>query len=123
MRVFLYHFTKFVCDKMTELKKYIYLHLAIIFVAVLLVFVSSKEKYLSPTPWQKIDYEYSHSQYVFGDKDTVQASDETVYAYASQDYLHGNDPTQINFEHPPLGKYLFSLSEVIFHNIYIINLL
>lgn len=42
--------------------------------------------------------------------------DDAVYAYAGWEYIHGHDPTTLNAELPPFGKYLIGLSELIFYN-------
>lgn len=42
--------------------------------------------------------------------------DDGLYAYAGWEYVHGADPTLINAEMPPLGKYLIGLSILIFRN-------
>jgi hypothetical protein len=43
-------------------------------------------------------------------------SDDKLYAVAGWSYVHGASPDAINFEHPPLGKYLIGLSEIFFMN-------
>ena len=65
---------------------------------------------------------YSRSQYVVG-SGSEGIGDDGLYAYAGYYYFfdHGNI-TQINFEHPPLGKYLIGFSIFIFHNENVINL-
>lgn len=42
--------------------------------------------------------------------------DDLVYTYAGWEYIHGHDPTTLNAELPPFGKYLIGFSEVFFHN-------
>lgn len=42
--------------------------------------------------------------------------DDGLYAYAGWAYIKGADPTTINAEMPPLGKYLIGLSIIIFQN-------
>ena len=42
--------------------------------------------------------------------------DIDLYAYAGWEYIHGVSPDEINFEHPPLAKYLIGLSEAVFGN-------
>ena len=43
-------------------------------------------------------------------------SDATLYTYVGYEYVNGKDPTLLNPEHPPLGKYLIGLSIRIFNN-------
>lgn len=35
--------------------------------------------------------------------------DKDIYTYAGLAYLEGEDPIKVNFEHPPLGKYILAL--------------
>jgi len=59
---------------------------------------------------------YAHSQYILGDAYTRQISDADLYIYAGFSYANGEDPTTINFEHPPLAKYLLGISQLLFNN-------
>ncbi|MBS7626916.1 phospholipid carrier-dependent glycosyltransferase [Candidatus Bathyarchaeota archaeon] len=43
-------------------------------------------------------------------------SDDKLYALAGWFYVHGTSPDTINFEHPPLGKYIIGFSEVLSMN-------
>jgi len=43
-------------------------------------------------------------------------SDATLYSYVGYEYIRGVNPTLLNPEHPPLGKYLIGLSINLFHN-------
>ncbi len=43
-------------------------------------------------------------------------SDAQLYSYVGYEYAHGKDPTLLNPEHPPLGKYLIGLSIMKFRN-------
>jgi 4-amino-4-deoxy-L-arabinose transferase-like glycosyltransferase len=65
---------------------------------------------------------YSESQYVIGSS-SKGIGDDGLYAFAGQYYITGGDPTRVNFENPPLGKYLIGVSILLFNNenmIYII---
>lgn len=42
--------------------------------------------------------------------------DDGLYAYVGWEYIHGKDPTLLNAEIPPFGKYLIGISEIVFHN-------
>jgi len=42
--------------------------------------------------------------------------DNDLYAYAGGKYVRGASPDEINFEHPPLAKYLIGLSILVFNN-------
>jgi len=58
---------------------------------------------------------YGQSQYVRMDPISI-LPDETVYAYASWRYMHGENPAMFNADQPPLGKYFIGLSEIYFNN-------
>jgi len=50
-------------------------------------------------------------------------SDDKLYALASWRYITGTTPDVINFEHPPLAKYLIGLSELAFMNQALLSLI
>lgn len=67
---------------------------------------------------------YSQSQYILGPLSKGGIGDDGLYTYAGYYYLfQGGDVSNVNFEHPPLGKYLIGLSELLFHNENVINIL
>lgn len=80
-----------------------------------------KSNFFSETDVNSAGNAYANSQYVLGDGSTKKIDDATVYAYASYRYVLGEDPTHINFEHPPLGKYLIGFSWLLFGNMTVIN--
>lgn len=58
---------------------------------------------------------YLRSQWVVSDsKESI--GDDGLYAYVGWEYIHGRDPTTLNAELPPLGKYLIGATTVIFGN-------
>lgn len=61
---------------------------------------------------------YSTSQYILGEASPQKISDSELYVYASFAYVKGEDPTTINFEHPPLAKYFYGVFLEIFANPY-----
>jgi predicted membrane-bound dolichyl-phosphate-mannose-protein mannosyltransferase len=66
---------------------------------------------------------YSNSQYVKGPLSMGGIGDDGLYAFAEYYYLfQGGDVSSVNFEHPPLGKYLIGLSIFLFQNENLINL-
>lgn len=66
---------------------------------------------------------YSKSQYVLGPKSVGGIGDDGLYAFAGYFYLfQGGDVTDVNFEHPPIGKYLIGLSIFLFQNENVINI-
>ncbi len=50
------------------------------------------------------------------DKKQESIGDDGLYAYAGWEYIHGKDPTLLNAEMPPLGKYLIGYSILLFGN-------
>lgn len=67
---------------------------------------------------------YSKSQYVLGPKSKGGIGDDGLYAFAGYYYVfQRGDVSSVNFEHPPLGKYLIGLSIFLFQNENIINLI
>ncbi|MBU0618980.1 hypothetical protein KKD62_01965 [Patescibacteria group bacterium] len=76
------------------------------------------------TPWDA-DYwrqRYEQSQWIVSDSKQG-IGDDALYAHAGWQYLHGTDPTLINPEVPPLGKYLIGLSLLVFKNMAAFGLL
>lgn len=66
---------------------------------------------------------YSNSQYVVGSA-SEGIGDDGLYAFSGYYYLiQGGDPSQVNFEHPPLGKYLIGVSIIMFNNENAINII
>jgi predicted membrane-bound dolichyl-phosphate-mannose-protein mannosyltransferase len=81
-----------------------------------------KEDYLTkfdPEYWQE---RYLKSQWVVPNSQQS-IGDDGLYAHAGWKYIHGADPSLLNAEIPPFGKYLIGLSEVIFNNQNIFSLL
>lgn len=83
---------------------------------------SYRERYLvqyDPVYWEN---RYLRSQWVVpASKEGI--GDDGLYGYASWEYIHGRDPTTLNVEMPPVGKYLLGLTIVIFKNKNIFGLL
>lgn len=71
----------------------------------------------------KIKELYSQSQYATKPEDRQEIiEDWDLYALAGVEYVTKGDLSEINVEHPPLGKYLFGLSILIWGNPVIIQL-
>jgi predicted membrane-bound dolichyl-phosphate-mannose-protein mannosyltransferase len=64
---------------------------------------------------------YNNSQWVVVDS-KAPVGDDIVYVHAGAQYLQGRDPTTLNAELPPFGKYLIGISAFVFknHNIFAI---
>ena len=74
-----------------------------------------RDAYLTPYDaafWEDL---YKNSQWVIPNSKTP-IGDDGVYTYAGWEYIHGQDPSTLNAELPPLGKYLIGISEVVFLN-------
>jgi len=65
---------------------------------------------------------YNHSQWVVLQSPRVMGDGE-LYSFAAGNLLRGADPFSVNPETPPLGKYLYSLSIIIFNNLLIMSVL
>lgn len=95
-------------------KSTIILLLAIVF-SIFLRFWQFRSDFLTtwdPSYWQK---RYHQSQW-FDPESKTPIGDDGLYAYAGWAYWHGADPTTINPEVPPLGKYLIGLTWVVLGN-------
>jgi len=57
---------------------------------------------------------YQNSQYVKGQGSPFIMGDEQVYTFAAMEYLESGDPVVVNFEHPPLGKYIYGIGIKLF---------
>ncbi len=83
-------------------------------------------KYLYERPYnhRRMSFIYENSQYIHGPKAKLDISDEGLYAFAGYYYVFDKgDVTGVNFENPPLGKYLLGLSIGVFKNEYIISII
>lgn len=97
--------------------------LSIISLLVAVFALQSSSELFKPTDISEYGRKYSQSQYILGENSPEKVSDAELYIYAGFAYFKGEDPTTINFEHPPLGKYLFGLSYFISGNSTQINIL
>lgn len=107
------------------MKRIIWWFLFIILIGKLTVFVFDNKSFFlrSFDPAYFADL-YSKSQYVLGSKSQGGIGDDGLYAFAGYYYLFsGGDVSSVNFEHPPLGKYLIGLSIFLFQNENVINLI
>lgn len=105
------------------LEKY-YLVSVIILIGLLTLIetVRHRDAIFAVTDKPAIGQAYGESQYVLGDKSLKKIDDGTLYIYAAEAYFKGDDPTTINFEHPPLGKYIFGLSLFLFNRVLVLNI-
>ena len=109
--------------------------LTILLISLSVVFFTYKKNpnaFLQQTNFEYYANKYFKSQYVLGEISPNKTEDQTLgfekiddstlYIYAGFSYLNGQDPTTINFEHPPLTKYLLGWSLALFNNPVILNL-
>lgn len=83
----------------------------------------NRTQLFQPTDMAEIGRMYSQSQYILGDAAVEMIDDSLTYAFAGYTYIQGEDPTIINFAHPPLVKYVFGLSYILSGSSYVLNLL
>ncbi len=89
--------------------------LIIFFLQLLFRIYQYKDNYLTPFNSQYWKERYLKSQWVVpNSKESI--GDDGLYAYSGWEYIHGSDPSLLNAEVPPLGKYLIGFSEIIFYN-------
>lgn len=103
-------------------RKLLIVILIIFFLQLLFRVYQYKDNYLDkfdPDYWQD---RYLKSQWVVpNSKESI--GDDGLYTYAGWAYIHGQDPSLLNAEIPPFGKYLIGLTEIIFLNQNIFGLL
>lgn len=96
--------------------------LGIIILKLSLFLYSAKMFFLWPFDVKFLSEVYSKSQYVIGSA-SKGIGDDGLYAFAGYYYLfQKGDVTTVNFEHPPLGKYLIGISILLFKNENVINI-
>ncbi|MBU4099579.1 hypothetical protein KJ980_08100 [Patescibacteria group bacterium] len=95
--------------------KLLILLLLLFFLQLLFRVYQYRDNYLTKFDAQYWKQRYLHSQWVVpNSKESV--GDDGLYAYAGWEYIHGADPSLLNAETPPFGKYMIGLSEIIFGN-------
>lgn len=95
----------------------------VIVFATVVAIIKHQDQLLAVTDISSVGSAYSQSQYVLGDKAVQKIDDGTLYQYAAHAYLQGDDPTTINFEHPPLGKYIYGVSLWLTQRVHVGNVL
>lgn len=111
---------------MFHYQKYLKFHrllLALTVLYLLFFLFSHKNVFLKPFNYEYFGELYSESQYIKGQASKRTIGDDGLYAFAGYYYITGGDVSQVNFEHPPMGKYLIGVSEYIFGNENIINII
>src|SRR6266702_3141043 len=94
-----------------------------IFIGILIIFIAQlffrvyqyRNDYFSRYNSEYWKQRYLHSQWVVSNSKQP-IGDDGLYAFSGWEYVNGRDPTILNAEVPPLGKYLIGLSIIAFHN-------
>lgn len=110
--------------KMKRLVDYFLYAFLILSTLYIFFYLYSYEFYFfSPYNHSLTAFKYDNSQYVKGPLAKLSIGDDGLYAFAGYYYLQQKgDVTKINFENPPLGKYLTGLSIMIFGNERVISI-
>lgn len=109
-------------NKLASYFKNNFFPLFLIFIFTIITLLYNWSSFSTPDNPRYYSDRYSRSQYILGDSAPDKIPDYIVYIYAGQSYLKGEDPTTINFEHPPFGKYVLGFSGFLFGNSILINL-
>lgn len=93
-------------------------------IRIITYLIQEKNVYLKQYNHSEIGKIYSGSQYIKGPKSERPIGDDDLYAFAGYYYLfQGGDISVVNFENPPIGKYLIGLSILFFKNAKIISII
>lgn len=81
-----------------------------------------RSEYLTKFDANYWEMRYNKSQWVISNsKNSI--GDDGLYAYVGWNYITGGDPTLLNAEIPPVGKYIIGIGEITFQNQNILILL
>jgi 4-amino-4-deoxy-L-arabinose transferase-like glycosyltransferase len=83
-------------------------------VSIVIVFIVRVLSGGHPAPFDPASLQKAYNSVQAGHPTTL--TDDMLYAYAGWTYVHGLSPDNVNFEHPPLAKYLIGVSELLFHD-------
>jgi predicted membrane-bound dolichyl-phosphate-mannose-protein mannosyltransferase len=102
--------------KKSNINKILFISLTVLFFLHLFFRIYSyRGEYLSTYDHEYWEDRYFRSQWVIpNSKEPI--GDDGLFAYEGFEYIQGRDPTELNAEVPPLGKYLIGLSILIFGN-------
>lgn len=99
------------------MKKHISIFLVfLIILSFLSQIVVNKDKFLTRYDVDYWQARYEKSNWAKGWESKEPLGDAELYAYAGWRQVNGDDPTKINPETPPLGKYFIGLSILFFKN-------
>ena len=100
-----------------------YAGIVLIFLIFCYQVIANRSAYSYAYNYQDAQQLYENSQFSSDlSKRSQIINDEDLYAYAGYSYLTQGGLDTINIEHPPLGKYLFGISILLFHNPNIIQI-
>jgi len=91
-------------------------------IALIIIFLGknifqNKQNFVYQYNHKQLKTLYNQSQFAEKPEDRKKIiKDYQLYSYAGWKYLKTGNLTQINIEHPPLGKYLIGLSIILFQN-------
>jgi len=105
-------------NKAFVFKKSIFLFLLLLLILnILFQIYKNWGYYTAPFNFQTLATVYRFSQFAQKPEDRkLIIEDNDLFAYSGYLYLKGVSPSEIQIEHPPLTKYLFGLSVLVFHN-------
>ncbi|HCM37474.1 MAG: hypothetical protein UV61_C0001G0098 [Candidatus Gottesmanbacteria bacterium GW2011_GWB1_43_11] len=101
------------------MKQQQWIHVLLFLLMIILFFFQlyrHRERYIKPYDFDYYADQYLHSQYVEGEGSKYIVSDYDLYSFAGHYYFTGGEVSRVNFENPPLGKYLLGLSIYLFNN-------
>lgn len=107
-----------------KMKKNIrYLFLVLIALNFLIQIIPNLKLFTAPYDSAYWENRYLESGWAKGWASSENIGDAELYAYAGWKAVTGSDPTLINPEQPPLGKYLIGLSIIVFRNPVVISII
>ncbi|MBI3443359.1 glycosyltransferase family 39 protein [Candidatus Woesebacteria bacterium] len=104
-------------------QKIFFLGVLVIIAVFFLQLYQKRDRFLTPYSYRYFSDKYLVSQYVMGEGSTYILPDYELYSYAGYYYITGGDVSRVNFENPPLAKYLIGISIFLFGNPLIIYLI
>jgi len=96
--------------------KLVLIFIFLTFLPAFITFFQERSRYLKPVDLEFVKYIYPLSQYVKKGEEAAWIPDETLFTYAGWYYINGGNPTLVNPENPPLGKYFIGISLKLFNN-------
>lgn len=96
-------------------KKILFILFVIFFLHLIFRIFTYRENYIRPFDAAYWEYRYNNSQWVVPiSKNPI--GDDGLFTHAAWRYVHGEDPSFIVPEYPPLGKYILGVTILLFNN-------